>query len=58
MSIQVTPELLLDPTARIRQLSEYGSAVVVDNNFAAAMYYRSGPQMEKMVSNCSCVHKR
>ena len=54
MSIQATPELILDPTTRIRQLSEYGSSVEVDNNFAAAMYYRSGPQMEKMVSNYSC----
>ena len=51
MSI-VPEELLLDPAARVRMLSNAGSSVVVDAKIPALRYYRSGPQMEKMVSSC------
>ena len=52
MSI-VPEELLLDPAGRVRMLSNAGSSVVVDAKIPALRYYRSGPQMEKMVSSCS-----
>ena len=52
MSI-VPEELLLDPAARVRMLSNAGSSVVVDAKIPALRYYRSGPQMEKMVSSCT-----
>ena len=52
-------ELLLDPAARVRMLSNAGSSVVVDAKIPALRYYRSGPQMEKMVLLqvfLSCTH--
>ena len=52
MSI-VPEELLLDPAGRVRMLSNAGSSVVVDAKIPALRYYRSGPQMEKMVSSCT-----
>ena len=58
MSI-VPEELLLDPAARVRMLSNAGSSVVVDAKIPALRYYRSGPQMEKMVLLqvfLSCTH--
>ena len=52
MSI-VSEELLLDPATRVRMLSVSGSSVVVDSKIPALRYYRSGPQMEKMVCSCT-----
>ena len=40
---------VLDPTLRLKQLSNVGGAVTVDHSVPAERYLRSGPQMEKMV---------
>lgn len=42
--------LVLDPTARIRQLSEHGSSVEIDRTIPIKRYFRSGSEMERQVS--------
>ena len=46
----LTRELVLDPAARIRQLSEQGSRVVIDKSIPIKRYFRSGSEMERQVS--------
>lgn len=51
-------ELILDPAARIRQLSDHGSSVEVDSAIPIMRYYRSGSEMERQVRvtiSCVCV---
>ena len=48
--IEVDEKLLLDPEGRIKQLSQLGGSVLVSNEVPVLRYLRSGPQMEKMVS--------
>lgn len=48
--IEVDERLLLDPEGRIKQLSQIGGSVTVNNDVPILRYLRSGPQMEKMVS--------
>ena len=43
-------ESILDPSGRLRRLSEIGSSVIVDHEVPIQRYLRSGPQMERMVS--------
>ncbi len=43
--------LILDPTLRLKELSDVGSGVNVDNAVPVQRYLRSGPQMEKMVNS-------
>ena len=45
----LTVELILDPAARIRQLSEQGSGVVIDKSIPIKRYFRSGSEMERQV---------
>ena len=45
----MTVELILDPAARIRQLSEQGSGVVIDKSIPIKRYFRSGSEMERQV---------
>ena len=46
----LTRELVLDPAARIRQLSAQGSRVVIDKSIPIKRYFRSGSEMERQVS--------
>ncbi len=41
--------LVLDPTTRIRQLSEHGSSVAIDKDIPVKRYFRSGSEMERQV---------
>lgn len=41
--------LVLDPIARIRQLSEHGSSVEIDKSIPVKRYFRSGSEMERQV---------
>lgn len=41
--------LVLDPAARIRQLSEHGSSVNIDKAIPIKRYFRSGSEMERQV---------
>lgn len=43
-------ELLRDPMAKVRHLSEVGSAVDVDNNIPPRRYFRSGMEMIRMAN--------
>ena len=45
----MTVELILDPAARIRQLSDQGSGVVIDKSIPTKRYFRSGSEMERQV---------
>lgn len=42
-------ELVLDPAARIRQLSDHGSSVEIDRTIPIKRYFRSGSEMERQV---------
>lgn len=46
---KVSKELLLDPAARIKLLSEHGSSVEVKKAIPIKRYYRSGSEMERQV---------
>ena len=46
---QVTKEIVLDPVARLKQLTEYGSSVEVDRTVPIKRYFRSGAEMERQV---------
>lgn len=48
---QVTKEIILDPVARLKQLTEYGSSVEVDKAVPIKRYFRSGAEMERQVRN-------
>ena len=53
--------LVLDPTARIRQLSEHGSSVGIDKAIPVKRYFRSGSEMERQVGGdvrCSLCYSR
>ena len=39
-----------DPSERVRQLVQFAGQVHVDNSIAPKKYFRSGIEMEKMVS--------
>lgn len=41
--------LVLDPAARIRQLSDHGSSVEIDKTIPIKRYFRSGSEMERQV---------
>ena len=41
--------LVLDPGARLRQLSEHGSTVEIDKTIPIKRYFRSGSEMERQV---------
>ncbi len=43
-------ELILDPTARIKKLSDHGSSVQIDVAIPIRRYYRSGSEMERQVT--------
>lgn len=45
-----------DPAERVRKLVQFAGDVQVDNSIAPKKYFRSGIEMEKMVSNLSSVH--
>ena len=40
----------MDPAERVRQLVQFAGEVQVDNGIAPKKYFRSGIEMEKMVS--------
>lgn len=42
-------ELVLDPAARVRKLSDHGSSVKIDNGTPIKRYFRSGAEMERQV---------
>ena len=46
---QVTKEIILDPVARLKQLTEYGSSVGIDKSVPIKRYFRSGAEMERQV---------
>ena len=46
-----------DPGERVRKLVQFAGQVHVDNSIAPKKYFRSGIEMEKMVSLYSVVHK-
>ena len=48
---QVTKDIILDPVARLKQLTEYGSSVEVDKVVPVKRYFRSGAEMERQVRN-------
>ena len=50
---QVTKEIILDPAARLKQLTEYGSSVEVDKAVPIKRYFRSGSEMERQVQRQS-----
>ena len=54
MPVNSGENAILDPVGRLKHLTELGSSVTVDHNVAIVRYFRSGPQMEKMVSNRRC----
>ncbi len=43
-------ELILDPAARIKKLTDYGSSVEIDVAIPIRRYYRSGTEMERQVT--------
>ena len=45
-----TRALILDPAARIKQLSDHGSSVHIDKAIPVKMYFRSGSEMERQVN--------
>ncbi len=47
-------ELILDPAARIKKLSNYGSSVDIDVAIPIRRYYRSGAEMERQVIQLYC----
>ena len=47
---KLTQELILDPAARLRDLSEAGSSVEINKAVPIKRYYRSGSEMERQVS--------
>jgi hypothetical protein len=48
--------LVLDPTKRIRLLSEHGSSVDIDKAIPIKRYFRSGSEMERQVSEAQKSH--
>lgn len=50
---QLTQDMILDPHKRVRELSDIGSSVQVDKTFSVKRYFRSGSEMERMVSRPS-----
>ena len=44
-----------NPAERVRKLVQFAGDVPVDNSIAPKKYFRSGIEMEKMVSNSSSV---
>ena len=46
---QVTKEVVLDPVARLKELTEYGSSVEIDKAVPIKRYFRSGAEMERQV---------
>ena len=46
-----------DPGVRVRKLVQFAGQVHVDNNIAPKKYFRSGIEMEKMVSFYSLYRK-
>lgn len=48
---QVTKDIVLDPVARLKQLTEYGSSVAIDKAVPIKRYFRSGAEMERQVRN-------
>jgi hypothetical protein len=46
---QVTKDVILDPAARLKQLTEYGSSVEVDKAVPIKRYFRSGAEIERQV---------
>ena len=46
---QVTKDIILDPVARLKQLTEYGSSVEIDKAVPVKRYFRSGAEMERQV---------
>ena len=48
--------LILDPTARIRTLSEHGSSVTIDKDIPVKRYFRSGSEMERQVKLMTLSH--
>ncbi len=48
---KVSKELILDPTARIKKLSDHGSSVEIDVAIPIRRYYRSGSEMERQVTH-------
>lgn len=45
-----------DPAERVRKLVQFAGQVEVDNGIAPKKYFRSGVEMERMVSINSSVH--
>ena len=45
----LTRSLVLDPPARLRQLSDHGSSVDIDTSIPIKRYFRSGSEMERQV---------
>ena len=45
-----------DPGERVRKLVQFAGQVHVDNSIAPKKYFRSGIEMEKMVSLFSLIH--
>lgn len=45
-----------DPAERVRKLVQFAGQVEVDNSIAPKKYFRSGVEMERMVSINSSVH--
>lgn len=45
-----------DPGERVRKLVQFAGQVHVDNSIAPKKYFRSGIEMEKMVSLYSLIH--
>ena len=48
--LRLTEELLLDPHARVRQLSDYGRAVEVNRSVPVKRYLRSGRELARQVT--------
>jgi len=42
-------EVVLDPVARLKKLSEHGSSVEIDKAIPVKRYLRSGSEMERQV---------
>ena len=45
-----------DPAERVRKLVQFAGQVAVDNSIAPKKYFRSGVEMERMVSVSLYVH--
>ena len=48
---ETSRELVLDPVARLKKLSEHGSSVAIDKAIPVRRYLRSGAEMERQVSS-------